>query len=66
MDNKELQKKVARLESRLYQVESERSHLNTLLIDCGFPQGIQSLKATIEDLMAEADDLYGQHPSEEI
>ncbi len=54
INNNELQRKVAFLESKLDHLESEVSYLNTLLVDCGFPDGIQSLKVTIEELLAES------------
>lgn len=50
----ELQKRVAWLESRLDQTESELGHLNELLLDCGFPEGLHTLKVTIEELLEEA------------
>lgn len=49
----ELRRRIAFLESRLDQVESEYSYLNGILIDCGFPGGVSSLKATVEDLLTE-------------
>ena len=54
-NNNELHRKVAILESKLDQVESELAYLNNLLLDCGFPEGVQTLKMTIEELLAEAD-----------
>lgn len=47
----ELRRRVAFLESRLDQLESEFTHLNGLLLECGFPEGVQSLVVTIEDLL---------------
>ena len=52
----ELRRKVAWLESRLDQLETEIGQLNHMLVDCGFPEGIETLKATINDLLAEASD----------
>ncbi|NGX38264.1 MAG: hypothetical protein K1000chlam2_01436 [Chlamydiae bacterium] len=55
MENKgQLQRRVAWLESRLDQVESELNHLNKLLLDCGFPEGVRTLQETIEELLEEA------------
>lgn len=54
----ELQRRVAWLESRLDQTESELAHLNELLLDCGFPEGIHTLKITIEELLEEARNPY--------
>lgn len=56
-DNKMLRTKVAGLESRLDMLESELSYLNELLRRCGFPGGIDTLKSTVEDLLAEGIDL---------
>lgn len=50
-NNQELRRRVAFLESRLDQLESEFAYVNKLLLDCGFPEGVESLKATIEDLL---------------
>ena len=61
----ELKARVARLESRLDLVESELTHLNALLQECGFPQGIQTLKATITDLLEQTDDLYYPQDNED-
>lgn len=60
----ELRRKVAWLESRLDQVETELAQLNTMLVDCGFPEGVETLKATIEDLMSEAND-HSQLPPDD-
>ena len=49
MDNKEL----ARLESMLDHYETERDELNQLLIQCGFEEGIKTLKMTARELLAE-------------
>ncbi len=51
--NQELKRRVAFLESRLDQFESELSYVNQLLLACGFPEGVASLKYTIEDLLSE-------------
>lgn len=60
----ELRRRVAFLESRLDQVESELSYINKLLIECGFPEGLDSLKLTIHDLLGdEAGDSF-ERPSE--
>ncbi len=65
MENKEeLQKKNAWLESRLDQVETEMTRLNTLLLNCGFPEGIKTLRVTIEELLSEAEDLYKNPPED--
>lgn len=59
MDNKiELNKKIANLESKVDFLEAELSYLNKILIDCGFPQGIHSLKSTIEEVLSEGLDQF--------
>jgi|JI9StandDraft_1071089.scaffolds.fasta_scaffold32280_2 hypothetical protein len=49
---KELRSKMALLESQLDLMESEKSYLDKVLKDLGFPEGMDSLKATMEDLIA--------------
>lgn len=67
MNNKEdLIRKVALLESRLDQAESELSHLNLLLVKCGFTNGVQTLKATIQDLLEESGKIYPFPPNEDL
>ncbi len=45
--------KIARLESKVDLLESELSYLNHILIECGFPEGIATLKMTVEELLIE-------------
>ncbi len=45
--------KVAGLETKVDMLESELSYLNEILTRCGFPEGIVTLKATVEDLLSE-------------
>jgi hypothetical protein len=52
MDNKELNGKIAVLETQVDILESELSYLNRLLVNCGFPEGIQTLKRTVEELLS--------------
>lgn len=42
------------LESRIDHLETELSYLNQLLVDCGFPEGIKTLKITAEELIEDA------------
>lgn len=59
MENREeMRRRIAWLESRLDQVETEMGHINQLLLDCGFPEGIHTLKVTIEDLLEEAGEMF--------
>ncbi len=52
-NNKPLFGKIALLESQLDQLETEFSNLQTLLIQCGFPEGIKTLKETAIELLNE-------------
>ncbi len=47
-----LETRIAFLESHVDLLETELTTLNELLISCGFPQGIQTLKSTVEELLA--------------
>jgi hypothetical protein len=47
-----LQTRVAFLESQVDLLETELSSLNDLLLHCGFPEGIKTLKTTVEELLA--------------
>jgi hypothetical protein len=49
----EMRSKVASLESKVDMLESELSYLNDMLVRCGFPEGIMTLKQTVEELLAE-------------
>jgi hypothetical protein len=55
MDNtlRELKAKVASLESKVDMLESELMYLNDMLTRCGFPEGIKTLKETVQELLAE-------------
>lgn len=44
---------VAALESKIDHLETELTYLNTLLINCGFPEGIKTLKSSAEELISE-------------
>jgi len=55
MDNNihQLKARVASLESKIDMLESELTYLNDMLIRCGFPEGIKTLKDTVKELLAE-------------
>lgn len=56
-----LRSKVAALESQLDMVLAERSHLNVMLIKCGFLQGIPTLMKTVEEVLEEGSvDAFGE------
>lgn len=48
MENNEIEL----VKNKLNQLELELSYLNKLLIDCGFENGVQTLKATAEELLS--------------
>jgi hypothetical protein len=50
--NQALQRKVAFLESHVDYLETELVSLNTLLVECGFSEGIKTLKATVQELLS--------------
>ncbi len=52
---KELEYKniISRLESKIDHMETELTYLNRLLTESGFPEGIQTLKTAIEELLKE-------------
>lgn len=47
----ELNSKVAGLESQIDHLESELDYINQLLLSCGFPEGVKTLKKTVEELL---------------
>lgn len=49
----QLKARVASLESKVDMLESELTYLNDMLIRCGFPEGIKTLKETVQELLAE-------------
>ena len=55
MNNKEeLRRKIGYLESRIDQLETEFAYIHSLLLECGFPDGVNTLKKTIVQLLAES------------
>ncbi len=53
MENKNLSARVAYLESKVDMLETELCYLNDILMKCGFPEGIATLKVTVEDMLQE-------------
>lgn len=51
--NKNLFKKIAKLESKLDLLETEFDYLNKILKECGFSKGIITLKETVAELLSE-------------
>jgi len=60
-----LRNKIAALESRIDLLETEFSYLNRILIDCGFANGIETLKMTVEEVISEKLDLPSMKINEE-
>jgi len=62
MDNtiNQLKGRVAFLESQVDLLEAELTHLHEMLIRCGFSEGIQTLKETVEEYLAEENSLSTQ------
>ncbi|NGX30768.1 MAG: hypothetical protein K940chlam8_00117 [Chlamydiae bacterium] len=54
-DLQKLKTHIATLESKIDQLESELAYLNQLLLKFGFPEGIDSLKLAIEELLDDED-----------
>lgn len=44
---------IAVLESKVDMLETELTYINNILTKCGFPEGIATLKSTVEELLAE-------------
>ncbi len=49
----QMKSQIAALESKVDLLESEITHLDEILRKCGFPKGISTLKATVEELLQE-------------
>ncbi len=64
MDNTmhELRARVASLESKIDMLESELIYLNDMLVRCGFPEGVKTLKETVVELLAEDPSLNHERP----
>lgn len=53
MRNKQYEKTIAKLVSKVDMLEAELIYLNKILIEAGFPEGIRTLKASVEELLEE-------------
>lgn len=62
----ELKARVASLESKTDMLESELMYLNEMLMRCGFPEGISTLKETVQELLAEDASFQNNERSELI
>jgi hypothetical protein len=56
MSNNELYRKIAFLESQIDLMETEFAEVSDLLVRCGFPQGIDTLKDAALELLADSRD----------
>lgn len=56
MDEKELERKLAKIESLYDQLLSDVDNLNQLLQQLGFPKGIISLREAAHELLQETQD----------
>jgi len=53
MKDRDLYRKIARLQSKLDMLETEIVYLNRILKRCGFKQGVETLKICALELLAE-------------
>ena len=54
LNGEKMRGQIAALESKVDLLESELTNLDELLRECGFPNGISTLKSTVEDLINES------------
>ena len=55
MDNTNNQRRaIAALESQVDLLEAELLHLNEMLVRCGFPEGISTLKETVAEYLQDS------------
>lgn len=52
MSNNKLRSKVAALETQVDHLEAELVYINQLLVDFGFPDGVCSLKNSLEEVLS--------------
>ena len=51
-NSRELTAQIGMLETKIDVLETELSYLHEILMRCGFPHGIYTLKATVEDILS--------------
>lgn len=61
MQEEVLHKRIARLESELDLLQTELVNVNDKLKECGFPEGIATLKDTMEELLKEGPFVSKEH-----
>jgi hypothetical protein len=47
----DLNKKIATLESLVDHLKTELSYLNQILVECGFSEGVNTLKLAVEEMI---------------
>lgn len=52
----QLRARLAKLESQVDQLETEYTHINEMLIRCGFLEGISTLRFAMEEILVEYPD----------
>lgn len=57
---------IAALESKVDMLETELDYLNKILVECGFPEGIKTLKMTVVELLEEDGVAVEHRSSQEI
>jgi hypothetical protein len=63
-NNTDLKARIANLESTVDMLEAELIYLNEILVRCGFSEGITTLKATVEEILAEdAQNIHQEKPT---
>ena len=55
---------VAALETKIDMLETELDYLGQILVKCGFPEGIKTLKMTVEEMLEE--DAAIEQPSQGV
>lgn len=53
MNNKQYEREIAKLTSQIDYLEAELVYLNRILMEVGFPEGITTLKTSVEELIEE-------------
>lgn len=64
--DKKLHHQIAILESQVDYLETELAYVNDQLQKCGFPEGITTLKKTIEELLVETPTELPEDESESL
>jgi hypothetical protein len=57
---------IAALESKVDMLETELAYLDNILVECGFPEGIKTLKMTVKELLEEDSAATQRQSSQEL